>query len=257
VSAARTQRTRALRARCTAAVVAGILACAPASADADVEARIASLEAPGLAAFSQTNVEHGRLETTNARAYDGRRSARASYHGVGANGFARGLNNVHWADGETVTYGAAFFLPRGFKSRVQGAVSLVRWDNWPSNGDDGDVGGLVLWRKDRKIHLVRGGYLRGFEGDLIRPFRIPEGRWVHLEVRQRLSGGAGALSEVYADGRLVGRSTAPNAYGRAVERIRYGVVSIAEGAQLKPLTLYFDRATMDTRLRGPLDGTSR
>jgi hypothetical protein len=239
-----------------ATLAVAAIAFVPSSAHARIDALTANLESPGFAEFSQTNVEQGSLVTTGARAYDGRKSARATYRGAGINGFARGLRNVNWGDGETVTYGAAFFLPRGFHSRVQGAVSLVRWDNWPSHGKAGDVGGLVLWGSDHKVHLIRGGYVRGYEGDLIRPFRIPEGRWVHLEVRQQLSGGSGARSEVYLDGRRVGVSTAPNAYGRPVERIRYGVVSVAEGAQVKPLTLYFDRATIDTRLKGPLLRTS-
>jgi hypothetical protein len=77
---------------------------------------------------------------------------------------------------------------------------------------------------------------------LVGPIALPEGRWFRLEVHERLSGGTGALSELYLDGKLIGKSTAPNTYGRSIQRIRYGIVAIAEGAQTKPLELSFDDA---------------
>ena len=60
------------------------------------------------------------------------------------------------------------------------------------------------------------------------------------QVRSSQSGSA--LSELYVDGKLVGKSTAPNTYGRPATRVRFGIVAIAAGAQTKPLGLWFDDA---------------
>jgi hypothetical protein len=70
------------------------------------------------------------------------------------------------------------------------------------------------------------------------PFDLPEGRWVFVEVRQRLSTSS-PLNEVYVDGERLGRSAAQNSFGRPAETLRYGLVRIE---QLAPTHLWFDRA---------------
>lgn len=231
----------------TAIAVAGLLT---SNAPATPSTR-ASMEARSFTGIDESSALKGKLAPTTRHAYDGRRSARASVFAGNGNGYARAVRRISWRPGQTVTFGAAFYLPRGFRAKQQGAVALIRWDNWPTRGRRGDFGGLVLFESDGRLHLVRGRYDRGYEDDLVRGIRMAEGRWVHLEVRQRLSRSARALSEVYVDGRRVRRSSASNSYGRSLQRIRFGIVSISARSQVRPLTLYFDRATTGRVLSGP------
>ncbi|MGE5281287.1 MAG: hypothetical protein ACM3N0_03010 [Chloroflexota bacterium] len=241
--------------RATAVLVAlltvpAALGALPAAASAAVSPLAATLEG-GFGEFSQTNVETGTLALTTGRAYDGRTSAFATYSGGGANGYSRGIWNVDWHDGEDVWFGAAYYLPKGFIANVQGQVDLVRWDNWVSHPNDTDWGGVSVYGSDHRARLLRFGAGRP-NNTLVGPFDLPEGRWFTLEVHQRLSAGAGALNELYLDGHLIGRSTRPNTYGRAIQRIRYGIVAIAEDAQRRPLDLWFDRATAGPQPASPL-----
>lgn len=222
-------------------LVAAALALLPGAATAEVVPRTAALETGGFSEFSQTNVEKGSLELASDRAFDGTASAHASYGGGGENGYSRGIWNVEWADGEEVWFGAAYYLPAGFHAAVQGQVDLLRWDNWASHPSDTDWGGVSIYGSDRRARLLRFGAGRPND-TLVGPIDLPEDRWFTLEVHQRLSSGGGALSELYVDGELVGSSTAPNTYGRQIERVRFGIVAIASGAQQRPLGLWFDRA---------------
>jgi hypothetical protein len=231
-----------------------ILAAGPAAARADVSPLYATLEG-GFGAFSQTNVETGTLALSRSRAYEGATSAFASYSGGGENGYSRGIWNVNWRDGEDVWFGAAYYLPAGFHSNIQGQVDLVRWDNWVSHPDDTDWGGVSIYGSDHRARLLRFGMGRPND-TLVGPFDLPEGRWFTLEVHEHLSDGAGALSEVFVDGKSIGRSTRPNTYGRAIQRIRYGIVAIAEDAQRKPLDLWFDRATAGPDPAAPVTARS-
>jgi hypothetical protein len=222
----------------------------PSAASADVSPLATTLE-EGFGEFSQTNVETGTLALSRGRAYDGATSALARYNGGGENGYSRGIWNVNWQDGEDVWFGAAYYLPRGFHSSIQGQVDLLRWDNWLSHPSETDWGGVSIYGSDHRARLLRFG--DGRDNDtLVGPLDLPEGRWFTLEVHQHLSSGSGALSELYVDGGLVGRSAKPNTYGRGIERIRYGIVAIAEDSQRKPLDLWFDRATAGPEAAEPL-----
>jgi hypothetical protein len=221
----------------------------PAAAMAAVEPRSAGLETGKFDEFSQTNVQKGSLSPATDRAYDGRTSARATYAGGGENGYSRAIWNVRWESGEDVWFAAAYYLPVGFHSKVQGQVDLLRWDNWASRPSDTDWGGVSISALDRRARLLRFGSGRRAKDTLVGPLDLPEGRWFTLEVHQRLSAGSDALSELYVDGALVGSSGQPNTYGRGIERIRYGIVGIDAGAQREPLDLWFDRASAGV-LRG-------
>jgi hypothetical protein len=232
----------ALRAPAALLIAFLVLAVLPGMAMAKVTALAASLDDGSFDEFSQTNTDRGALGVNSLRTYDGTASAHATYEGDGGNGYARGIWNVEWQDGEEVWFGAAYYLPVGFVPHIQGQVDLMRWDNWLSHPSDTDWGGVSIYGSDHRARLLRFG--AGRDNDtLAGPITLPEGRWFTLEVHQRLSAGSGALSELYVDGNLVGRSTRPNTYGRPIERIRYGIVAIAEGAQKKPLELWFDDAT--------------
>lgn len=199
-----------------------------------VEATSGSLH-PLRAEYDQLNVSDGRLAPARDR-LKGRPVGIASYSGDG-NGYARGLRRVRWDTGETVRYGISMYLPVGFRDRVQGQVDLMRWDNWPERGGDADWGGVSIWGGDHRARLLR--FNNSSEEDvLIGPFTLPEGRWFRLTVVQRLGATRGA-SEVFLDGRKIGRSVAPTTYGRRIVRVRYGLVAVDSSAQRKPLHLAF------------------
>src|SRR5690606_25167488 len=148
--------------------------------------------------------------------------------------------NTNWRPGTAVTYSAAFFLPRGFHRRMQGQVALMRWDNWPARGSNGDTGGIVINGSDKRARLVRGTY-SGNQTQLGRDFRLREGRWFRLRVRQRFSRGK-PISRVWLNGRRIITSRQQNFGGSKIQRVRFGLVAIAAGAQRKPLRLFFDEA---------------
>ncbi|MBS1868213.1 MAG: hypothetical protein JSS99_00965 [Actinobacteria bacterium] len=222
------------------------LAALASGAGASVVSQSASMDGGKLSGFSQLNTLASTLAVDSSRAYDGTYSAKASYLGGADNAYSRGLWNVNWVTGDDVWYSAAYYLPVGFKSAMQGEVDLLRWDNWLSHPSDTDWGGVVIYGGDKQARLMRFN-MKGSSTVLVGPFDVPEGRWFTLEVHQRLSGSAGAaLSELYLDGTLVGRSTAANTYGRTIERLRTGLVADGGAKQTKPLTLWFDRARIST-----------
>jgi hypothetical protein len=248
-------RARNLQAVFTAALAACVLAlAAPTAASASVSGLSAALDGGSFSEFSQTNALQGTLSLSEARAFDGRASAHATYEGNGENGYARGIWNVNWQDGDDVWFGAAYYLPVGFLASVQGQVDLVRWDNWSLYPDEADWGGVSIYGSDHRARLLRFGAGRPND-TLVGPTTLPEGRWFTLEVHQiRSSQGGSALSELYVDGKLIGKSTAPNTYGRPATRVRFGLVAIAAGVQTKPLQLNFDDAAVGTAPSASLIG---
>lgn len=201
----------------------------------------AGFETGDLSELDQASTASGTLAVESASAFRGRRAARAVYSGNGANGYARGIFEVSWQNGDRVSYGAAFRLPNDFYESMQGQVALLRWDNWPSyQSADADVGGVVIYGSDHRARLMRSHY--GSDQETIgRSFKLPEGRWFRLSVDQRL-GSANAFSRVRLDGRTVISSHAPNSFGRAIDRLRFGLVAIAAGDQRSRLELLFDEA---------------
>ncbi|MEA2347522.1 MAG: Polysaccharide lyase [Thermoleophilaceae bacterium] len=213
-----------------------------AGAAAATAPRTALLENGGFSEFDQTNAAGGTLTNTTEAAYQGAHSAKASYTGAGENGYSRGIFNANYKDGDDLWYGAAYYLPPGFKASMQGQVDLLRWDNYTVDPNQTDRSGIAIYGSDKKARLVRAK-LGVEQVPLVGPFDLPEGRWFYLEVHQRL-GTKNAVSEVYLDGKKVGSSTQANTYGRPVTRVRYGLVAMAAGVQTKPLSLWFDKATM-------------
>jgi hypothetical protein len=215
----------------------------------------ATFESGGLSVFSQLNQEHGTIRVASDRAHGGRRSVRARYDGSGLNGYARGIFNIEWEQGEQVGYSAAFYVPGATLRSVEGQVAVMRWDDFPLHpGGDANYGGLVIFGSDRKFHLISNqlgvGEGEGEEEDLTGAFDVPPDRWFTVEVRQRL-GGDDARNEVYLDGKLVAASNERNIPpDRSVRRIRFGVVAIASGSQKRPLDLWFDDVTVRPGVAG-------
>lgn len=221
----------------------------PAPSEGAVLPTTATFESGTFGEFSQTNAANGTLSNTTTRAYQGSRAARATYDGGTANAYSRGIWNVGWQPGENVWYGAAFYLPVGFKASMQGQIDLVRWDNYGSMPSGTERGGVSIYNSDKRARLIR--QKDGLEQAAIgSSFELPEGRWFWIEVRQRLSL-TDPLSEVYLDGMRIFSSTTKNSYGHLIDRIRYGIVAIAAGSQTKPLELFFDSAAVSTAPIGP------
>jgi hypothetical protein len=236
-------RSHAFRRALILLSAAALTLAAPSGASA-VTGLDASLDGGSFSEFSQTNALNGTLSLNESQVFDGRASARATYEGNGENGYARGIWNVNWQDGESVWFGAAYYLPAGFLANVQGQVDLMRWDNWSLYPSEADWGGVSIYGSDHRARLLRFGAGRPND-TLVGPTTLPEGRWFTLEVHQvRSSQSGSALSELYVDGKLIGKSTAPNTYGRPATRVRFGLVAIAAGVQTKPLQLNFDEAAV-------------
>jgi hypothetical protein len=224
---------------------------APTASAASRSAVEAHFEVGNFSEFSEPNVSDGQLAITDKTAYDGRRSARASYCGGGGNGYARGVMRPDWHNGDDVWYGMALYLPPGFKDDMAGEVALMRWDNFGLYGSGGDVGGIVIFGADKRARLVRGQYESGSVDQLGRAFDLPEGRWVWLEVHQRFGRDDGALNAVYLDGRRVLSTHRANTFGRPIDRLRFGLVAVASPTQRTYLQLWFDRVTIGSSQAGP------
>src|SRR4051812_37474278 len=233
------------------AFAAALLLALPATASATVIPKSADIEASTLGAqFDQLNATVGTLSRVDG-GYGDAHAAEATYSGGGQNGYSRGIFNVGWQPGDDVWYSAAFYLPTGFKAAMQGQVALMRWDDYGAHPEAADYSGIVIYGGDKRSRLVIDRIATGTQIELSQAFDLPEGRWFHIEVHQRL-GATSGLNEVYLDGTKISSSTQPNLEpGRGVDRIRYGIVAIASGSQTNPLRLQFDDATVSTAQTGP------
>jgi hypothetical protein len=225
------------------------LAAAPA-AHAVVQPRSADAEAPLLTQFNNVNAAGGTLSIVDG-GYGDAHSIRAAWGGGSSNGYARGIFDVAWQQGDDVWYSGAFFIPQGFKAAMQGQVAIMRWDDYGAHPEAAGQGGIVINGGDRRARLVLNQMPAATQTQLTSSFDLPEGRWFHLEVHQLLSSG-GAVNEVFLDGvRVAASSTANVAPGRGADRLRFGIVAIASGAQTNPLSLQFDKARISTSRVGP------
>jgi hypothetical protein len=164
------------------------------------------------------DILHGTLVMTQERAFDGAWAAKGSLDGSPRNGFSRVVWSVAYEPGQTIRYGAAYFLP----GPLPCWATLARWDNYLLYEGGGDVGGVEL--EDGWIRLVRSNYDGTNYARLTPSARVPIGRWFTIEVVQRV-GVSEPYNALYLDGSLVGSSTAPNSRGRPIRHIRFGYVS--------------------------------
>jgi hypothetical protein len=169
----------------------------------------------------------------------------ATDSGAGSSGVASGSFNVRWRQRQTVTYGAAFYLPPGFHTAIAGQQALLRWDNSPGNRGTFQEGGVIIDYSDNLGYLVDDTVAGASvtQRVLAGPFVLPVGRWFTLQVRQLLGSGPAAYSEVYENGRLVGYSRAPDFSGKQINHVSYGIVELTGGAEQGQVTLQFDEAS--------------
>jgi murein DD-endopeptidase MepM/ murein hydrolase activator NlpD len=183
----------------------------------------------------------------------------------GGPGQASATFKVHWRQGQTVSYGAAFYLPQGFHTATTGHQALLRWDSFPGASGRVQQGGVVIDYRDNSGYLVTSTVANGSTTQrvLAGPFPLPTGTWFTLNVRQLLgtSSALGArsnalsarsgipgdppnpYSDVYVNGRLVAASHAPTFDGRQVAHVRYGIVGLSADAAQGPVSLAFDQAS--------------
>ncbi len=185
--------------------------------------------------FDGYSASGGALMRSARYAFHGRTSTRASYDGHGVNAFQRVWYNVAWAPGAAIRYGVALYVPSG---RSWCWWRPARWDNHRLYGARGDVGGL---RVERGRLLVDTGRYGGATRTLVGPVSLPKGRWVRLEVRQRLSSIPGmAFTQLHVNGVSRGFSRAANSGGRPITHIRFGNVTLASECS-RAGSIYFDR----------------
>jgi Big-like domain-containing protein/polysaccharide lyase-like protein len=237
------------------ALAASLVIAAPAGAS--VSSLLASFGTGSFSEFNDgANTSNATLTLLGDRGYDDSHSALAVYPGGGVNAYARVIQDVAWSAGDDVWYGAAYYLPSGFKTAMQQEVALQRWDNYSTYGSDGDIGGIVIWNSDKLARLKICKYSSSTETLLTPGFSLPEGRWFWLEVHQRFSSSSGsALNEVYLNGTRVASSTTAN-FNRPIEKLRTGLVAQGGIAQTNPLTVGFDRVSIATHQVGPVGGTT-
>jgi hypothetical protein len=185
--------------------------------------RAGDFETGSFAEFDGSpSILHGTLVPVQGTAFSGTWSAHGSYDGSGANGFARVMWGVKYENGDTIRYGASYYL----SGPLPCWAMLARWDNYALYGPGGDVGGVEL--EDGMVRLVRMDYDGRNYARLSPNAAVPLGRWFSIEVVQRL-GTDGAMNELYLDGTLVGTSTTANSRGRPIRHIRFGYAAVASG----------------------------
>jgi len=218
---------------------------APVPAPAPVTGWVAGMESGDLTEFDSSSTWEGTLGVTAGEAYDGTHAAHAAFEGDGESGGQRTWKQVSWGNGSDVWYGMALNVPDVDSFCYW---NPIRWDNYKTYGETGDVGGLAI--EDGRLNLIQNHYGES-ERRLVAGVAVPEGRWFWVELHQRFSATDGqALSELYLDGRLVGRSTEANSAGRQIDHLRFGVVNVA-GSCSKAGSVDFDRASISDGMRGP------
>jgi hypothetical protein len=191
--------------------------------------------------------------------YQGTRSRKFEITGV-AGGIARLNETVDWATlGTDVYYGCALFLPIGFYSAQNAQVRIMGWTDfngstqkvrsgiWINTGDD-----CIVYRhvenspgNNEQTSLIAIGN-KAFK----------EGRWTEIDVHQILSETDGqALSEIWLDGVLKGRTTTHNIKASLatgdITRMRWGFDDAT--SVTNPVSLVMDRCYVNTtrQLRNP------
>lgn len=200
--------------------------------------------ASSLTDFDQVSSTDGTL-TQNSAVFV------ATYNGGGVNGYARGIFNFdspEILEGQDTWSSASFYLPVGTLASA-GYVSLLRRDNWPLYGSNGNTCGVAIYAGDDRLHVECDTYNGSWSAHLIDGIPVQEGVWFHVELHQRISTTAGALTELYINGVKVGSSTAANNLAsRPTDRVRFGIVAVSP--QNKAFAIWFKDAYVGATRQG-------
>jgi Tol biopolymer transport system component len=201
-----------------------------------------------------------------APAYEGSWEGKAAWNGSTAGALlGGGALAVNWPPGYQLTYGAAFYFPvgtfTGAAPKQKGRVDIVWWDNYSDLGTSADFG-AIAFGPTHLAFLLRARLNNDQPQEIIgRGFRLGEGCWNWLVVRQRFSDKPPsdpdhAINEVYLNGSKIIDSPAPNSYGRVLRHVRFGLPYVAPTTQDVPLSVLVDNAYVsDSELRLPRANT--
>ena len=116
-----------------------------ASVPAVAEATLVSARAGELGAFSGGIQQVNGTLTAAGPAYgaDGATFA-ATYSGMGTAGQASSTFNVQWRQGQSVAYGAVFYLPPNSHTAPTGQQALLTWDSLPDTSGRSEQAGVVI-----------------------------------------------------------------------------------------------------------------
>ena len=159
----------------------------------------------------------------------------------------------YWTEGSEIWYGGFFYFRPGFKSALNSSVDFHRWDVYATGSNDMQ-GGLGV-RTNGRLRIQNNWPFR--EPLIADDYTLQEGRWLHIEVGQKLSSqDGGGWSEIWVDGDRVARSTNANYYGDRYSgdaaRINRHRIGLFGSAQRNPIELLFAYQTIgDTRHGDP------
>jgi RHS repeat-associated protein len=186
-------------------------------------------------------------------AYSGDKLATASYDGQDQNGAgsseARGTFTAQTNPDYEGYYGAAFYFKPGTLSgttqtpaKQKGRVDIMRWDNAPTYGAaNKDIGGIRV-NADHTANLFWDGPTTA-EATIGSGFRLREGCWNWLFVKQKQGDAGAAKNEVYLNGEKLFSSSAKNiTTGRIVDRMHWGLPGISSAQAGSSLDVYVDDA---------------
>lgn len=241
-------------------------------AHAAVVTRLAGVETPTTAPYdfdqASTNCSGSSATRDTSKAYAGTASLKVHIEATECSPYARGIFNSnspnHIEEGDNLWFGAAIFLPSGFFSAHTNYTDLIRMDSYVN-----DSGELNEAAKQQSINFASFSnddiYVQAESNEktttLIGPLSpsvLSENTWHWVEIHVVLDKDSGeAFTELKIDGESKGSSTAGNMFsGRAAfNRVRYGLVSAGSKGSGN-LTMYVDRASIDTSERGPLTSTT-
>ena len=154
------------------------------SPPAEVGGIVSGFETGDFSEFVGASAWTGDVAVTADRAYEGEHSAKGIFTG-GASGAMRTWYSVDWRPGTEAWYGLALLVADASDYCYW---NPLRWDNYKTYGGSGDVGGLTIERGRLSLMSSRYG---DSERELVDGARLPEGRWVWLEVHQRFAGTEG------------------------------------------------------------------
>lgn len=234
--------------------------------------RLAGVETPTTAPYDfdqvNTNCSGSSATRDTSKAYAGTASLKVHIEATECSPYARGIFNSnspnHIEEGDDLWFGAAIFLPSGFFSAHTSYTDLIRMDSYVNDG-----GELNEAAKQQSINFASFSnddiYVQAESNEktitLIGPLSssvLSEDVWHWVEIHVVLDKDSGeAFTELKIDGESKGSSTAGNMFsGRAAfNRVRYGLVSAGSKGSGN-LTMYVDRASIDTSERGALTSTT-
>jgi hypothetical protein len=184
-----------------------------------------------------------KIELAGRSSYAGSKCVRAwvTY----ADAYARAIfNDVSVVQTDTVWFGMALLLPRGFYDAQQTQVDVLRWDDLTNQM------GITIPFSTKRLTLDR---VVPSGADLVTGPQLCEEFWHYIEAKCTMHGtGGSASNELWVNGVQVGSGTGANmpAAGTTYTRLRAGIVATGS-THSNDLELYFDSVYANSSRQGP------